>query len=162
MRQQPRSAVMGRRDVDKSTLDRLEERTRQAVEALQALRRDNKKLQSDLESAGQAGDGGSAELQLLREEREAVRARVEGLVRVLEEARRGSANRAVIAAIFSQNSSVAPGCRRTFNALYGTIQYHIIWCHRDLKDERHMAEALDAVKPAAGYGEPRARPARAG
>ena len=72
--------------MDKSTLDRLEERTRQAVAALQALRRDNEKLQSELQGSGKAAGGDAEELHILREERQAVRERVEGLVRVLEEA----------------------------------------------------------------------------
>lgn len=72
----------------KNSLDMLEEKTRQAVEALESLRRDNERLVQELRDRGDEGGGAAApldeEIQLLRQERDAVRERVEGLIHLLE------------------------------------------------------------------------------
>jgi FtsZ-binding cell division protein ZapB len=80
--------------VDHEVLERLEEKTRRAVEVLAALRSENERLSRELEEAKDratpAEDSGREaledQLRLLRDERQAVRNRVEGLIRMIEEA----------------------------------------------------------------------------
>ena len=75
--------------VDSEALDRLEVKTRKAVEALEKLRAENEQMARELQAAGTTGDPPEElqdELRLLHDERQAVRRRVEGLISLLEEA----------------------------------------------------------------------------
>lgn len=78
--------------MDHEVLERLEEKTRRAVEALTALRSENERLSRELDEARATPSDDSGrealedQLRLLRDERQAVRNRVEGLIRMIEEA----------------------------------------------------------------------------
>lgn len=73
----------------KEVLERLEEKARRVVETMAALREENQRLSRQLEDAGpdREDDGRKRleqEVRLLRDEREAMRERVENLIHLLE------------------------------------------------------------------------------
>jgi len=77
--------------MDSEMLDRLEGKVKAAVEKMEELRQENKRLTKKLKgSPGKASaaqdNGHEEELRLLQEERAAVRSRIEGLIDWMEAA----------------------------------------------------------------------------